>query len=174
MLQRALQDDYWDVAMFAFHMLAQNARQHVFPATQARGIGALIMFAVRSLFSVPGRLQQDIQALAAAGKLPAWLAAKAQPLDFLLHDSGAQSIIEAAYRYARHEPGTNVVLFGSGNPAHVASNIGAILKPSLRIEDTSKLAALFGALEGVGLDAPQRDPTTATQRRNTSATPTGR
>ena len=70
-------------------------------------------------------------ALAATGKVPTWLVEKEQPLDFLLHDQGAQSIIEAAYRYARHEPGADVVLFGTGNPAHVASNIIAILKPPL-------------------------------------------
>lgn len=171
MLQRALQDDHWDVVMFAFHMLAQNARQHVFPATQSRGVGALIMFAVRSLFSMPGRLQQDIKALAAAGKLPAWLAEKELPLDFLLHDRGAQSIIEAAYRYARHEPGANVVLFGTGNPAHVALNIGAILKPPLPAEDAKKLTQLFGALEGVGLDGPQRETTAPGQRNNGIAMP---
>jgi aryl-alcohol dehydrogenase-like predicted oxidoreductase len=164
MLRRALQDDYWDVVMFAFHMLAQNARQHIFPATQSRDIGTLIMFAVRSLFSVPGRLQHDIKALAAAGKLPAWLAEKEQPLDFLLHDHGAHSVIEAAYRYARHEPGANVVLFGTGNPAHVASNINAILKPPLPAEDVDKVAELFGALEGVGLDAPQRQAPAPAQR----------
>ena len=96
----------------------------------------MIMFAVRSLFSTPGRLQQDIKVLAGEGKLPSWLAEKAQPLDFLLCEGGAQSIIEAAYRYARHEPGTNVVLFGTGNPAHVEPNIAAILKPPLPRSNT--------------------------------------
>lgn len=152
MLARALSDDCWDVMMVAFHMLNQNARQRVFPATQAKNIGTLLMFAVRAIFSVPGRLQQDITELAAAGKVPKWLAEKKNPLDFLLHDQGARSIIEAAYRYARHEPGANVVLFGTGNPDHLAPNINAILQPPLPDADRQKLAALFGALEGVGLD----------------------
>jgi aryl-alcohol dehydrogenase-like predicted oxidoreductase len=156
MLQRALADDCWDVVMFAFHMLAQNARQLVFPVAQSRNIGTLIMFAVRSLFSVPGRLRQDISALAAAGEVPAWLAEKEQPLDFLLHEGGAQSVIEAAYRYARYEPGANVVLFGTGNPAHVKSNINAILQPPLPEGDMQQLSELFSALEGVGLDRPNR------------------
>ncbi len=156
MLQSAFQDDYWDVIMFAFHMLGQNARQRVFPVTQARHIGTLIMFAVRSLYSTPGRLQQDIKALADSGQLPAWLANQSQPLDFLLHERGARSVIEAAYRYARHEPGADVVLFGTGNPAHVAPNIEAILKPPLPPDDVQRLAELFGHLEGVGLDEPQR------------------
>lgn len=162
-LRRALADseDCWDVMMFAFHLLGQNARQIVFPHTRARNIGTMLMFAVRSLFSTPGRLQAEIRTLATAGKLPAWLAEKEQPLDFLLHDAGARSVIEAAYRYVRHEPGTDVVLFGTGNPDHVAPNIDAILKPPLPPQDVLQLAALFGHLEGVGLDEPSRGPAAA-------------
>lgn len=152
MLARALEDDCWDVMMAAFHMLNQNARQRVFPATQQKNIGALLMFAVRAIFSVPGRLQEDITELATAGRVPKWLAEKKNPLDFLLHDQGAHDIIEAAYRYARHEPGANVVLFGTGNPDHLAPNINAILQPPLPAADRQKIAELFGALEGVGLD----------------------
>ncbi len=158
MLQRAVDDDYWDVFMLAFHMLGQNARHTVFPKTQSRNIGTFIMFAVRSLFSTPGRLQQDIKMLAAEGKVRAWLAEKSQPLDFLFHEGGAQSIIEAAYRYARHEPGANVVLFGTSNPAHVESNIEAILAPPLPPADIQKIGELFGKLEGIGLDEPNRAP----------------
>ena len=158
MLQSALKDDYWDVLMFAFHMLGQNARQSVFPVTQSRNIGTLIMFAVRSLFSTPGRLQQDIQLLAAAGQLPSWLAEKSQPLDFLLHEGGAPNIIEAAYRYARHEPGANVVLFGTSNLEHVEHNIKSILAPPLPPADVQKINELFGNLEGVGLDEPAPKP----------------
>ena len=154
MLARALNDDCWDVMMVAFHMLNQNARRVVFPVTQQKNIGTLLMFAVRAIFSVPGRLQQDIAELAAENKVPKWLADKKQPLDFLLHEHGARDIIEAAYRYARHEPGANVVLFGTGNIDHVESNIHAILQPPLPAADTQKLAELFGALENVGLDEP--------------------
>jgi aryl-alcohol dehydrogenase-like predicted oxidoreductase len=159
-LVRALDDDCWDVMMVAFHMLNQNARRLVFPGTQARGIGTLLMFAVRAIFSTPGRLRQDIAALVAEGRLPAALAQKDNALDFLLSEGGAENIIEAAYRYARHEPGANVVLFGTGNPQHIEPNIRAILKPPLRETDRAALAELFGALEGVGLDEvnplPQR------------------
>lgn len=152
MLARALEDNCWDVMMAAFHMLNQNARQRVFPATQQKNIGALLMFAVRAIFSVPGRLQEDITELATAGRVPKWLAEKKNPLDFLLHDQGARNIIEAAYRYARHEPGAHVVLSGTGNPDHLAPNIKAILQPPLPAADRQKIAELFGALEGVGLD----------------------
>ncbi len=152
MLAQALEHDCWDVVMVAFHMLSQNARQHVFPAAINKNIGTLVMFAVRAIFSVPGRLQDDIRELVREGRLPKWLADKKQPLDFLLQDGGAQSIIEAAYRYARHEPGAHVTLFGTGNPAHIEPNIRAILQPPLREADRKTIADLFGQLVGVGLD----------------------
>ena len=64
-------------------------------------------------------------------------------------------MIEAAYRFARHEPGIDVVLFGTGDEAHLRSNVASILKPPLPEPDRAKLAALFGRLAGVGLDGHQ-------------------
>jgi aryl-alcohol dehydrogenase-like predicted oxidoreductase len=154
MLQRAVQADCWDVMMAAYHMMHQGCRAKVFPAMQEKGIGLLNMFAVRVLFSQPGRLQTVMQELAAAGKVPAELAARENPLDFLLTDGGARSIIDAAYRFCRHEPGTDVILFGTGSVDHLQSNIDSILSPPLREADVAQLHALFGELTGVGLDRP--------------------
>jgi L-galactose dehydrogenase len=156
MAARAAAEGHFDVMMFAFHMLAQGARQNVLPPAIKNNIGTMIMFAVRSLFSVPGRLKQDVDALVDEGKLPAWLKDRDNPLDFLLHEHGAQSIIEACYRYARHEPGAHVTLFGTGSHAHLKPNIEAILKPPLPEADRQKLAEIFGALVGVGIDLPNR------------------
>src|SRR6202035_5580928 len=82
------------------------------------------------------------------------LANDPDPLGFLVHEGGASSVIDAAYRFVRHEPGVDVVLFGTGDPEHLRSNIASILKPPLPAADREKLAALFGHLVGVGLDAP--------------------
>ena len=68
MLQRALVDPVWEVVMFAFHMLNQAARTKVFPQTQARGVGTLLMFVVRNIFSRPGLLAETMKRLAAEGK----------------------------------------------------------------------------------------------------------
>jgi aryl-alcohol dehydrogenase-like predicted oxidoreductase len=155
MLQRAVHDDCWQVVMLAFHMMNQGARESVFPQTMERRVGTLLMFVVRSLFSVPGRLQDTMRKLAALGRVPDWLAEREQPLDFLIHGD-TTSVIDAAYRYARHEPGANVVLFGTGDVEHLKSNVESILKPPLPAEDTARLNALFGGLEGVGLDLPRR------------------
>jgi aryl-alcohol dehydrogenase-like predicted oxidoreductase len=88
--------------------------------------------------------------------VPGWLGEREQPLDFLIHEGGATSVIDAAYRYARNEPGADVVLFGTGDALHLESNIASILKPPLPAEDTARLNALFGALESIGLDLPRR------------------
>jgi len=156
MLNQAMRDTAWDTAMVAFHLMDQVARQQVFPLTLANGIGTLMMFAVRSIFARPAQLAATMKELAADGLVPAWLAERAHPLDFLVHEGGASSLTDAAYRYVRHEPGVDVVLFGTGDAGHLRSNVESILKPPLPAADRTKLAELFGHLRGVGLEAPPR------------------
>ena len=156
MLQRAVHDSPWEVAMLAFHMMNQGARRDVFPHTRRNGIGTLLMFVVRNIFSRPDVLRSTTVELARTGKVPEDLAEKNGPLDFLIHEGGADTLTDAAYRFVRHEPGVDVVLFGTGNPDHVASNVASILRPPLPEADREKLARLFGHLEGVGLALPDR------------------
>ena len=154
MLQRALADPSWQVVMLAYHMLNQNARREVFPRTRPLGVGTLLMFVVRNIFSRPGVLAETVRQLAAGGRVPAELAASEDPLSFLVHAAGADSLIDAAYRFARHEPGGDVVLFGTSSSEHLKSNIASILRPPLPKADVERLYQLFGALQGVGLDLP--------------------
>jgi L-galactose dehydrogenase len=84
------------------------------------------------------------------------LGATGDPLGFLIYDGGASNLVEAAYRYARHEPGVDVVLFGTGNADHLRTNVASLLKPPLPDADRAKLAVLFGYLTGIGLDGPER------------------
>lgn len=153
-LHRAAHDGVWDVAMVGFHMMHQNARERVFPLTRANRVGTLLMFVVRNIFSKPERLRATMRALAAAGEVPKWLAEASDPLGFLIREGGASSVPDAAYRFVRHEPGVDVVLFGTGDPEHLRTNIASILKPPLPETDQQRLRELFGHLVGVGLDAP--------------------
>ncbi len=154
MLRRALDDPLWEVGMLAFHMMNQNARQEVFPRALAQGFGTLLMFVVRNIFSRPGLLAETMRGLAAEGKVPAELATSENPLDFLIHPAGAASLLDAAYRFARHEPGSDVVLFGTSDIAHMKTNVASILAPPLPAADVARLYELFGHLTGVGLDLP--------------------
>jgi aryl-alcohol dehydrogenase-like predicted oxidoreductase len=139
--------------MVGFHMLHQGARQNVFPITQARGVGTLLMFAVRSIFADPPRIARELKELADKGLVDKALVDTKDPLGFLLHAGGAANITEAAYRYVRHEPGVDVVLFGTGDAGHLRANVASLLKPPLPEADRAKLKALFSHLAvGVGLD----------------------
>jgi L-galactose dehydrogenase len=160
MLDRAVEDGLWDTAMVAFHMMHQNAREAVFPRTLANRVGTLIMFAVRNIFSQPARLKDELRRLAAENRVARWLALAPNPLGFLVHeaDGGATSVVDAAYRYVRHEPGVDVVLFGTGDPEHLRANIGSILKPPLPETDRRILTKHFGHLVGIGLDPPNYMP----------------
>jgi aryl-alcohol dehydrogenase-like predicted oxidoreductase len=155
MLRRAVHDPVWEVSMVGFHMMHQGARRDVFPITQQKGIGTLIMFAVRSIFADPSRVAREMKALAQKGLVEKWLGETDDPLGFLVHADGADSMIDAAYRFVRHEPGVDVVLFGTGDAAHLRTNIASLLKPPLPATDRAKLLALFGRLEGIGLDGHQ-------------------
>jgi aryl-alcohol dehydrogenase-like predicted oxidoreductase len=152
-LVRATQDDIWEVFMVAFHMMHQSARKNLFPLTRQKRIGTMLMFAVRSIFAKPERAVAALREAAAQGKIDKSIAELAEPIGFLIHDSGAANITEAAYRFARHEPGVDVVLFGTGDPAHLRTNVASLLKPPLPEADRAKLAALFGQLTGVGMDS---------------------
>jgi len=155
-LKRALRDPIWEVFMVGFHMMHQVARSNVFPDTQAKGVGTLLMFAVRSIFADPPRIAREVKELAAKGLVDASLGATDDPLGFLVHEGGAANLVDAAYRYARHEPGVDIVLFGTGDAAHLRSNVASLLKPPLPDADRTKLKALFGHLTGIGLDGHQR------------------
>ncbi len=152
MLKRAVNDPVWEVYMVGFHMMHQGARRNVFPVTRAKGIGTLLMFAVRSIFADPPRVAREMKELADKGLVEKWLGESDDPLGFLIHEGGAANLTEAAYRFARHEPGVDVVLFGTGDAGHLRSNVEALLKPPLPEADREKLSKLFGHLTG---DRPQ-------------------
>jgi aryl-alcohol dehydrogenase-like predicted oxidoreductase len=153
MLELALRDDVWEVMMVGFHMMHQGARQNVFPITQRKGIGTRLMFAVRSIFADPPRIVREVRELAGKGLVEKSLAQTSDPLGFLVHEGGAASVTEAAYRFVRHEPGVDVVLFGTGDEEHLKANVASLLKPPLPQADRDRLTALFGHLkEGIGLD----------------------
>jgi L-galactose dehydrogenase len=70
-----------------------------------------------------------------------------EPLSFLLRQTDAVTLPEAAYRFCRHEQGVDLVLTGTGNPAHLKENISAILKPPPPKAALDMLDKLFGDLD---------------------------
>jgi len=149
MLQRALQDDVWDVMMVGFNILNQSARGRIFLSAMEKKIGILIMFAVRLALSRPKRLKQCIKELIENKQINPNMIDKEDPLGFLIHDNGAESIVEAAYRFCRYEPGTHVILSGTGNLDHLKENIRAMQKPPLPKEDVIKLKKIFKNVDSI-------------------------
>jgi aryl-alcohol dehydrogenase-like predicted oxidoreductase len=154
MLTQAIQEAPWEVTMLAYSLMNQGARHRIFPVTQRRGIGTLLMFVVRNLFSKAAYRHDIFAKLVEQGHLDASILSDGDPLGFLVAEGAAESITDAAYRYARHEQGVDVVLFGTGNKAHVKDNVDSILRPALAPPIIERLHATFGHLTGVGLDRP--------------------
>ncbi len=142
-------DDWYDVLMVGHNPFNPSARDRVLSATEERDIGVLVMFAVRKALASPEGVRRVVDDLVARGEVdPAALDA-GEPLGFLLSDGGAATYSEAAYRFARHEPGCHVVLTGTGSVDHLAENVAAINGPPLAVEHQKRLQDLFGHLDCV-------------------------
>jgi len=147
MLQTSLNENLWDVVMVGFNLLNSSARRTVFPVTREKQVGTLDMFAVRRALSQQKRLKELVGELIMKGAVPRGAVNPDEPLDFVLRDSDAQTLPEAAYRFCRHESGVDVVLTGTGSPAHLQENIAAISKPALPRSVLDKIDKLFGKLD---------------------------
>jgi L-galactose dehydrogenase len=149
MLQRALQDDVWDVMMVMFNILNQSARERVLARAQEKSVGILVMFAVRLALSRLERLREVIGELIANGQLdPAEIDVR-DPLGFVTGAGGAMSVPDAAYRFCRDEPGTDVVLVGTGNPEHLRENVASFARPPLPEETVRRLRRVFRRVDSV-------------------------
>jgi len=149
MLQRAMEDDCWDVIMTGFNILNQSARDRVLKKAIEKNIGVLVMFAVRNALSNPEYLRKVIHDLVAKGKLDPSTVDLDDPLGFLVHDGGASNITNAAYRFCRQEPGTHVILSGTGNPSHLDENIESFSHPPLPQEDVDRLRSMFEGIDSI-------------------------
>ena len=143
MLQRAMNDDCWDVVMVGFNLLNQGARQSVLSAALEKDIGVLIMFAVRRALSQPEKLKSALQSLIESGEIDEKDIDLENPLGFLLEDGSAVSIPDAAYRFCLAEAGAHVILSGTSNPAHLDANLASFERPRLPPEYVTRLKQIF-------------------------------
>lgn len=148
MLERAVEDDCWDVMMVGFHVLNQSARRRVLPAAIGKNIGVEVMFALRRVLSRPDALRQAIAELMDDGRIDASLD-RSDPLGFLVGPGGSTSVQEAAYRFATYEPGCHVVLTGTGSVEHLEENIRSVAKGPLAPEERQRLVEVFGHLDHI-------------------------
>ena len=149
MLADSLKKNLWDVVMVGFSLLNPSARKSIFPLAMQRGVGVLDMFAVRRALSQPKRLQEMCAELIEKGVIGKDELDVNDPLGFLLKETDAVTLPEAAYRFCRHERGVDVVLTGTGNPDHLKENVRSILKPPLPKAALQKLESLFGGMDSL-------------------------
>jgi aryl-alcohol dehydrogenase-like predicted oxidoreductase len=150
MLSRALSDTGpWEVVMVGFNLLNPSARERVFARTMEKGVGTLIMFAVRRALSQTEKLAALLDDLEQRGLIESGALSPEDPLGFLIGQGGAESVPEAAYRFCRHEPGADVVLCGTGSIEHLEENARAINSPALPEHMLTRLRALFGKIDCV-------------------------
>ena len=149
MLANSLEKNLWDVVMVGFSLLNPSARKNIFPLTMQRGVGVLDMFAVRRALSQPKRLKAMCAELVEKGAIKKDALDLNDPLGFLLKETDAATLPEAAYRFCRHERGVDVVLTGTGNPDHLRENVSSILKPPLPEAALQKLESLFGGMDSL-------------------------
>ena len=143
MLRRVLPADAFEVMMVGFNLLNPSARESVFSETQRRGVGVLVMFAVRRALTNPARLAEVIDGLLARGELDRSAIDASRALDFL------GDVRDAAYRFCAHEPGADLVLTGTGSPEHLEANVQSLCAPALRDEQLARLKQLFGRVSSV-------------------------
>ena len=149
MLKLALPDDYFDVVMVGFNMINPSARDCVFPLTIKNNVATQIMFAVRRALSKPDALAEVIDMLIENGDIEASLVDAGTALGFVEEHEEVESIVQAAYRFCRHEPGATIVLTGTGSEDHLKQNIESILAGPLPVEITSRLSEIFGKVDSV-------------------------
>ncbi len=149
LLQKVIEDDAVDVVMVGFNILNQTARQSVLLATQEKGIATECMFAVRRAFSNPARLREILVELRRSGEIEEDALDLFRPLDWVMEESDARSLPEAAYRFCRHEPGLDVILTGTGNVRHLEANTASLLRPPLPEEVTARLRHIFRRVRSV-------------------------
>ncbi len=147
MATRAVDDGYWDYLLMGFNLLNQSARKYVLPRAAETGVAIAVMFAVRRALSDRDGLRRLVAKLVKDGQLDPSGIDLERPLDFLVDDGSCSSIVEAAYRYCRHESHGGVILTGTGNTKHLEENIKAINLGPLPEEHTDRLKQIFGGLD---------------------------
>jgi len=148
MLSRAVDDGGWDVVMVGYNLLNHSARERVLEPAAEQGIGTIGMVPVRRALSDPEALEETVEELIATGELDPDVD-PAAPFEFLIHEGGASSLIDAAYRFAAHEPTVDTVLTGTSSREHLAANVESVLEGPLPAADIGRLRERFGGVDSV-------------------------
>jgi L-galactose dehydrogenase len=152
MLDRAIADDHFDVAMVGINLMNQSALKTILPALKKKNVGIQAMHAVRGKLASFEGAKILVEKVIASGEIDAKDVDRDDPLGFVVRDSGARSLVDACYRYDRYAPGVDVVLTGTGNIAHLKDNLRSINDKPLPAPVVERLAKIFGRVDSISAD----------------------
>jgi len=122
MLLQAVGDTFFDAIMVGFNIRNQSAARKLLPKAAEAGVGTIGMFSMRGLLN----------------------GAPADDLRDIARQAGVPDLAGLAYRFCRHQAGMDVVLTGTGDPAHLARNIAAANAPPLPEDVLERLRSVSG------------------------------
>ena len=144
-LSRALEDDLLEVVMVAYNLMNHTAERAVLPQCQAKDVGAIGIYTVRNVFSVPKRLTEVVVDLKKRGLLADDAIADEDGLAWLLDDENP-TLVSAAYRFSAGHEAISTVMCGSIDIDHLDANVRTIERGPLPSEKQARLRQLFGHL----------------------------
>jgi len=118
----------------------------VLPRAAGRGLGVVVMCAVRSILTDADAVREIVRGWQAEGLLDAHAVPPGAPLDWLL-DPDTRTVTEAAYKFAAAQPGVSSVLTGTGSTAHLDANLRAILGTPLPPDKVKRVLDVFGPVQ---------------------------
>jgi len=145
-LETASADGIFDVLMTGCNFFNQGSRENVFPQAIKNDIAIEIMGSARGPYSRPDLLRNEVARLITDGSLSPDGVDVDDALGFLVGSDHAPTLAEAAYRFARYEPGVHVVLVGTGDITHLEENIASLHRGPLPDDDLARLRATYGHL----------------------------
>jgi L-galactose dehydrogenase len=141
-LERALNEDLFDVVMLGHNLMSPGGLVNVLPLAQQKNVGVVIMCAVRTVITTPDMLHETIRQWKNEGALARDAVSDEAPLDWVL-GPGRETLAEAAYKFAAESPAVSTVLTGTANVAHLEANLRAILGPPLAEAVSQRLRDIF-------------------------------
>ena len=141
-MKMALEDDLFDTAMIAYHLLSPDPETHILPRCLKQKVGVIAMTAARPTLSVNSRLEALIAKAKQEGRIAPDALPDSKPLNWLLDDS-TPTMASVGYSYVLAEPAVHTVLSGTTNPSHLIENIQSALAYPLSEEKRRRLQSIF-------------------------------
>jgi aryl-alcohol dehydrogenase-like predicted oxidoreductase len=146
MLRRAIDDGGFSVAMVGFNLMSPAAVTSILPLAAERGVGVVVMCAVRSVLVSPAAVEAYVRQWEGEGLLQPGLVAPDAALDWLL-DKHTPTVAAAAYKFAAADPAVGSVLTGTATLDHFEANRQAILGQPLPVDKFQRVLDVFGPVQ---------------------------